>query len=59
MADKLDVKVTGKSIFQVAHEMAYQLLTHVEDKNLKGVGRKAYLQAHYDCLMVLHGNHPD
>jgi hypothetical protein len=58
VAEKLDVKVTGKSIHEVAHEMAVEILTTVENRRWGSFNRKEYLQAHYDALMTLHGNEP-
>jgi len=30
MADKMNVEVTGKSKYEIAHQMALQILTNVE-----------------------------
>lgn len=56
MAD--EIVVSGKSAAQVAHEMAIQLLVSVENKTLKGLPRKEYLQAHADCVLALRGSRP-
>ena len=58
MADKVDVEVTGKSKYEVAHEMAMQILLTVESRKWGSFNRADYLKAHYDALMVLEGNSP-
>lgn len=58
MTDKLDVEVTGKSIYEVAHEMATQVLFSVESKKWGAITRQEYLRAHYDALRVLRGHIP-
>ena len=56
MAD--EVAVSGKSTAQVAHEMTIQLLTNVENKTLKELTRKEYLQTHVDCVLHFVGVPP-
>ena len=59
MADKLDVEVTGKSKYEVAHLMATQILFSVENKKWDGITRQEYLKAHYDALRALEGYIPE
>jgi hypothetical protein len=58
VAENLNVQVTGKSKYEVAHEMAIQILVSVEGKNWSTIKREDYLKAHYDALVVLDGNAP-
>jgi hypothetical protein len=53
MADKLDLEVTGKSKYEVAHQMASQILFSIEKKKWDNVTRTEYLRAHYDAMRVL------
>jgi hypothetical protein len=57
MAEKIDVQVTGKSKYEVAHLMAVQILTVIEKKKLEQVTRQEYLNAHADASDALGGVH--
>ena len=59
MAEKLNVEVTGKSKYEVAHQMATEILFSIEGKNWSNITRKDYLKAHYDALRVLESYQPD
>jgi len=59
MADKIDVQVTGKSVAEVAHQMAIQILQSVEKKSWDQISRKDYLNAHADAVDALRGIHFD
>lgn len=59
MAENLQVEVTGKSKYEVAHHMAIQMLISIEKKKWGGgFSRQEYLRAHYDAMMVLSGIEP-
>jgi hypothetical protein len=57
MADKLEVEVTGKSKYEVAHNVAINILTILEKKKLSDVTRKEYLHTVADAIDALHGIH--
>ena len=52
MADKLDVQVTGKSKYEVAHQMAINII-RAESKDVKE--RKAYFNAVAEAIDALSG----
>jgi hypothetical protein len=54
VADKLDVQVTGKSKYEVAHEMAINILTVMEKKKYADITRKEYLTAVSQAIDALH-----
>jgi hypothetical protein len=56
-SERIDVEVTGKSMFEVAHTMALQML-QMEGKTPAKATREEYLKAHYDAIMVLRGSRP-
>jgi hypothetical protein len=59
MADgKTEVQVTGRSKYEMAHQMAIQILTSIEGRSLESVSRAEYLQAHRDCIQALSGIAP-
>jgi hypothetical protein len=58
MAETTEVQVTGRSKYEMAHQMAIQILTAIEGKNLQNVNRMEYLRAHHDCIQVLSGIAP-
>jgi hypothetical protein len=60
MADTMEVEVTGKSKYEVAHEMAVQILTILEGKKWGqgGITKAEYLKTHYECIRVLGQNNP-
>jgi hypothetical protein len=53
MPESMDVQVTGRSRYEMAHQMAIQILTAIEGRALQSVSRLEYLRAHYDCIRVL------
>lgn len=59
MSEQIEVKVTGKSDAEVAHEMALQILLTVENKSLGRITRAEYLNAHVDAVYALRGSRPD
>jgi hypothetical protein len=59
MPESMDVQVTGRSRYEMAHQMAIQILTAIEGRALQSVSRLEYLRAHYDCIRVLSGIAPD
>lgn len=57
MADTVDVQVTGRSKFEIAHLIATNILV-AEHGTLKAAGRKAYLTAVYEAMDALSGIPP-
>lgn len=57
MADKVEVAVPGKSRYEVAHQIALNIITVVEQKKLAEVSRKHYLHAVADAWDALGGYH--
>ena len=55
MADKIDVEVTGKSKYEVAHTIAHNIITIVEKKKLSETSRKEYLNAVSEAIDALRG----
>lgn len=53
VAEKIDVEVTGKSKYEVAHQMAVQILTAIEKKKWEQVSRQEYLEAHSQAVAGL------
>jgi hypothetical protein len=58
MAETTEVQVTGRSKYEMAHQMAIQIITAIEGKSLQNVNRMEYLRAHHDCIQVLSGVAP-
>jgi hypothetical protein len=59
MTDKIDVEVTGKSRFEVAHTMAYEILFRIETKSgWDSVTRSEYLNAIVDSMLALNYSRP-
>lgn len=56
MTDTVSVELGGKSKYEVAHEMAREILYSLENKSK--VSRAEYLQAHYECIRILNGASP-
>ena len=54
MADKIEVDVTGRSKYEIAHLMAINILTVIEKKKLADVSRKDYLTAVAQSIDALH-----
>jgi hypothetical protein len=54
VADKIEVEVTGKSKYEVAHQMAFNILTVIEKKKLSEITRKEYLTAVSQSIDALH-----
>ncbi|MCS3895815.1 hypothetical protein M2171_004948 [Bradyrhizobium japonicum USDA 38] len=54
MADQ-DVQVTGKSRYEVAHEIAIQILFNCEKKRWENISRKDLLHAVADAYDALGG----
>jgi hypothetical protein len=59
MPEDTEVQVTGRSRYEMAHQMAIQILTAIEGRALQSVSRSEYLRAHYDCIRVLSGMSPN
>ena len=59
MPEVMDMQVTGRSRYEMAHQMAIQILTAIEGRALQSVSWPEYLRAHYDCVRVLSGMAPD
>ena len=55
MAEKIEVDMTGRSKYDIAHLMAIQILTVIEKKKLEQVTRQEYLDAHADAINALNG----
>ena len=55
MAEKIEVDMTGRSRYDIAHLMAIQILTVIEKKKLEQVSRTEYLNAHADAIKALNG----
>lgn len=55
MAEKLDVDITGKSQFEVAHEMARFILINMESRQVKKIKRHEFLHLVADCIETLRG----
>jgi len=58
MPEKINIQVSGKSKYEIAHEMAIQILLNVEKKSWGDFNRIDYLQAHRDALRILDGGYP-
>ena len=56
MADKIEVEVSGKSKFEVAHLIAFNIITLIEGKNLKDVSRDHYLKTVSQAVQALQGH---
>jgi hypothetical protein len=56
-ADKIEVEVTGKSKYEVAHQIAFNILTVIEKKKLEQVSRTDYLNAVADAIRALGGGY--
>jgi hypothetical protein len=54
MAETINVEVTGKSKYEVAHLIAHNILVG-EHGTLKTAGRKAYLTTIVDAMEALSG----
>jgi hypothetical protein len=55
MAERIDVDVTGKSQFEVAHEMARFILINMESRQVKKIKRHEFLHLVADCIEALRG----
>ena len=55
MAEKIEVEVTGRSKYEIAHQMAFNILTIIEKKKLSDVTRKEYLTAVANSIDALNG----
>lgn len=55
MADRIDVEVTGKSQYEVAHEMARSILINMEGRETKSIKRQEFLHLVADCIDALRG----
>jgi hypothetical protein len=55
VAEKIEVDMTGRSKYDIAHLMAVQILTVIEKKKLEQVSRTEYLNAHADAIIALNG----
>ncbi len=55
MADKLEAEFGGKSKFEVAYTVAFNIITKIEKKSLGDVTRKHYLQTISDAIHALEG----
>jgi hypothetical protein len=55
MAERIDVEVTGKSQFEVAHEMARFILIDMEGRQVKSISRHEFLHLVADCIEALRG----
>ncbi|MEH2501333.1 MULTISPECIES: hypothetical protein [unclassified Bradyrhizobium] len=55
MAERIDVEVTGKSQFEVAHEMARFILINMEGRQVKSIKRHEFLHLVADCIEALRG----
>ncbi|MEZ0061437.1 hypothetical protein ABIF26_006980 [Bradyrhizobium elkanii] len=55
MADRIDVDVTGKSKYEVAHEMARYILLNLESRETKSIKRHEFLHLVADCIDTLNG----
>jgi hypothetical protein len=58
MADQIEVEVTGKSIYEVAHQIALNIIHQCENKKLAQINRKEYLNAVVDAVFALRGSRP-
>lgn len=58
MADKIDVEVTGRSKYEIAHQIAINIISGCEDSSISKVGRKHYLNAVADAIDALHSIRP-
>lgn len=58
MADKIDVEVTGKSKYEIAHLIALNIFHSIEKKKMGEISRKDYLNAVADAIDALHGIRP-
>jgi hypothetical protein len=55
MADKIEVEVTGRSKYEIAHLMAMNVLRDCEKKQLSAITRKDYFNAVADAIDALAG----
>jgi hypothetical protein len=55
VAEKIEVDVTGRSKYEIAHLMAVQILTVLEKKKLEQATRQEYLNAHAEAIIALNG----
>ncbi|WFU42102.1 hypothetical protein QA640_06305 [Bradyrhizobium sp. CB82] len=55
MVERLDIDVTGKSQFEVAHEMARFILINMESRQVKTIKRHEFLHLVADCIETLRG----
>jgi hypothetical protein len=55
MADKLEAEFGGKSKYEVAHTLAFNIITKIEKKALSDVTRNHYLQTVSDSIHALEG----
>jgi hypothetical protein len=55
MAERIDVEVTGKSQFEVAHDMAKFILINMEARQVKRIKRQEFLHLVADCFEALRG----
>jgi hypothetical protein len=55
VAEKIEVEVVGKSKYEVAHTMAYNIITLIDKKKIGEVSRAEYLKAVRDSIMALEG----
>jgi hypothetical protein len=58
MSEKLEVEVTGKSKYEVAHQMAHNIIHLIDKKKYADVSRQEYLRAVSESLTVLNGGWP-
>jgi hypothetical protein len=58
MSEKIEVEVTGKSKYEVAHQMAHNIITLIDKKKISEVGRQDYLRAVSESMTVLNGGWP-
>ena len=58
MADQVEIEVTGKSIYEVANQIAMNIIRHCEQSSLQEKGRQHYLEAVVDAYMALKGTRP-
>lgn len=58
MSEKIEVEVTGKSKYEVAHQMAHNIITLIDKKKISEVSRQHYLQAVSESTTVLNGSWP-
>lgn len=56
MTEKLEVEVVGKSKYETAHQMAFNIITVIEKKKLSDVSREDYLKAVSLSIQALQGH---